>query len=409
MAPAIALAERGFIVDSALSDEFAQHEAVFSADPVTAGYFLRDGTSFRTGDTLRQTDLASVLREIAADGSDGFYRGWVAAAIAERMNRGGGLITKQDLARYRPVWRDPVRFEFSKLTVYSMPPPSSGGVVLGQIFGLLEQFPIGSGDHDDIRYIHLLTECFKLAYADRSQYLGDPDFVYNPVELLLSPDYLRIRALAIDTNRARPATDIAPGLTDYESEATTHFSVVDSIGNCVSLTYTLNSGFGCKRVLDGLGFFLNNEMDDFSVKPGVPNIYGLIGGEANEIAPRKRMLSSMSPTIVFYNERPTMVVGSPGGSRIITKVAQTILNFFGFGMPLDSAINVPHFHHQWQPDLLYFESGAFNSGQLAKLDSLGHDTRQRPDFGNLQAIVIQPDGSFIGASDRRGNGWAEGF
>lgn len=409
MQPAIELARQGFAVDSALADLFDDYAEAFAKYAATAKYFLRAGHPLAGGDTLRQVDLAGVLERISREGRDGFYKGEVAERLALEMSRHGGLISHADLEAYEPVWREPVVFDHSRLEICSMSPPSSGGVVMGQIIGLLKYFPVADHGPSDPWYVHLLVECYRLAYADRSQYLGDPDQLYNPVELLLSADYLYDRSRRIDTTKATPSEQTRPGLEQRESESTTHFSVVDSLGNVVSLTYTLNSNFGCKQVVDGLGFFMNNEMDDFAIKPGEPNQFGLTGGTANAIAPGKRMLSSMSPTIVFYDNKPTMVVGSPGGSKIITTVVSTILNFFGFGMSLDSAINLPHYHHQWLPDILYYEQGAFDSTQLDALTAMGHKLRQRSDYGDLQVIVIQPDGTFIGASDRRGNGYTAGF
>lgn len=406
---AIELADSGFVVDSALAATFADYTDEFSGFQSTAHYFFKAGKTLNSGDTLVQTDLAHVLKTIATRGREGFYQGEVATKLAADMQKHGGLISERDLEQYRPIWRSPTRFDLSRLTVYSMPPPSSGGIIMSEILGILLTFDFTGMSPNDVHFIHLFIEACKLAYADRAKYLGDPDFVYNPEEMLLSPEYLYSRSLLIDTARATPSSEIQPGLERHESESTTHFCVVDSLGNIVSLTYTLNSNFGCKQVVDGLGFFMNNEMDDFSIKPGVPNLYGLVGGEANAISPGKRMLSSMSPTIVFYNDRPTLVIGTPGGSKIITSVAQSILNFFGFGMSVDSAINMPHFHHQWLPDKLYYEKGAFDSTQIKALTAMGHNLQERSEYGDLQAILIQPDGSFVGASDRRGNGYTAGF
>ncbi|MCK4858085.1 MAG: gamma-glutamyltransferase [candidate division Zixibacteria bacterium] len=409
MQPAIDLAESGFIVDSALAARFANYAESFAQFASTRKYFLQDGQPFTGGDTLIQADLARVLKLIAEKGKAGFYSGETAGRLATEMSKHGGLIDEFNLASYQAVWREPIQFDYSRLTIYSISPPSSGGVIMGEIFGILANFEISGRQPTDPWYIHLLTESCRLAYADRSVYLGDPDFAYNPTELLLSQDYLYTRSRQIDTTQALPSIRVGAGLEVKESESTTHYCVIDSAGNIVSLTYTINSNFGCKQVVNGLGFFMNNEMDDFSIKPGMPNQFGLIGGEANAIAPGKRMLSSMSPTIVFYNDRPTMIVGTPGGSKIITSVTATILNFFGFGMSLDSAINLPHYHHQWLPDKLYYEKGAFDTTQIRVLTDMGHNLQQRSDYGDLQVIVIQPDGSYVGASDRRGNGYAAGY
>lgn len=409
MKQAIALARDGFVVDSSLAANFASYTDDFVRYESTTRYFLRHGKPLLSGDTLVQTDLGRTLEQIADGGEEVFYRGAVAEKLVSEIAKDRGLIDLTDMSSYQPVWREPIKVDFSQLSIYSMPPPSSGGTIMGEIIGMLSYFQIAGRSPDDPVYTHLFVEACRLAYADRAAYLGDPDTWYNPTELLLSPEYLYARSREIDSNRTTPSIRVKPGLERNESEQTTHFCVIDSLGNVVSLTYTINSSFGCKQVVDGLGFFMNNEMDDFSVSPGTPNQFGLVGGEANAIAPRKRMLSSMAPTIVFYDDRPMMAVGSPGGSRIITVVTSTILNYFGFGMSLDSAINVPHYHHQWLPDLVYYEAGAFNSSQISALEMMGHNLRERSDWGDLQAIVIQPDRSFIGASDHRGNGYAGGF
>lgn len=409
MQPAIDLAMNGFAVDSSLSTLIADYADQLIHYPASAKYFLPGNRAPLPGDTLRQADLAIVLQHIAQAGHAGFYSGAVATRLVDDVKRHGGLIAMSDLAEYEAIWREPIKLEFAQLTVYSMSPPSSGGIVMGEIIGMLANFPIAGRDPGDPWYIHLFVEACRLAYSDRSAYLGDPDLWYNPDKLLLSPEYLYDRALQIDTAHATPSIRVKPGLEGWESENTTHFCVVDSMGNVVSLTYTLNSSFGCGRAVEGLGFLMNNEMDDFSVKPGVANQFGLIGGDANAIEPRKRMLSSMSPTIVFHQGRPMMAVGSPGGSKIITAVTSTILNYFGFGMSLDSAVNVPHYHHQWLPDLIYYETGAFSPSQIEALEAMGHNLRERSDWGDLQAIVIQPNGTFIGVSDHRGDGWAGGF
>lgn len=409
MAPAIELAQSGFLVDSALASLFADYDEAFANYNATVKYFTSAGQPCAAGDKLVQTDLARVLQHIAQAGAAGFYQGKVASVMAAEMQRHGGLITEQDLSEYQPVWRKPTRFDLSQLSVYSMPPPSSGGVIMSEILGMLLNFDFTGMTPQDTRFIHLFVECCKRAYADRAEYLGDPDFVYNPTEMLLAPEYLYARALEIDTLQATPSGEIEGGLERGESESTTHFCVADSLGNLVSLTYTLNSNFGCKQVVEGLGFFMNNEMDDFAIKPGVANQFGLVGGEANAIAPRKRMLSSMTPSIVFYDDKPALVVGTPGGSKIITSVAQTIINYFGFGLSADSSVNMPHIHHQWLPDKLYYETGGLNGTQIDALAAMGHNLQERSEYGDLQVIVVQPDGSFHGASDRRGNGYAAGF
>lgn len=325
------------------------------------------------------------------------------------MQRHGGLISRTDLADYRFVWREPIHIRFDSLDIYSMPPPSSGGVCVGQILKLLEPYEFSRYTPESVDYLHLFCEAARLAFADRSEHLGDPDFV--PVSTsLLDEEYLARRRKLIRPDQASPSEQTRPGhLPAGESHQTTHFSLCDGDGNMVAVTYTLNTAYGCKLTVDGAGFLLNNEMDDFSIKPGFPNVYGLVGGEANKIEPGKRMLSSMSPTLVLKDETPFMVLGSPGGSKIITVVAQAIINFARFGLSLPEAVAQPRFHHQWLPDVVYLEQDAFDINVIQGLLGRGHDVRERQPYGDLQAIFVDDDGLMTGACDPRGRGLVAGL
>ena len=333
LAPAIRLAEDGFEITNAMAVELNRLQAFFGKDPGAAAVFIRrDGRDWREGDRLIQEDLAETLMRIAEEGRDGFYRGAVADRIVRQMRQSKGIIGYEDLARYESTYRWPVTGTFENHTVVSMGPPSSGGVLLVQMLNMLEHFPLERLGWNRAPYIHVLTEVERRAYADRSQHLGDPDHWDVPVEKLISKAYARERYADISMDRATPSEDVRPGSSSsYESIETTHYSVVDGSGNAVSVTTTLNTGFGCGIVVQGAGFLLNNEMDDFSAKPGVPNFYGLVGSEANAIEPGKRMLSSMTPTIVLKNREPFLVLGSPGGSTIITTVLQIVLNVLVHG------------------------------------------------------------------------------
>jgi gamma-glutamyltranspeptidase/glutathione hydrolase len=372
-------------------------------------YVKKDG-QWEEGDTLVQSDLAETLKLIRDNGADGFYSGPTAVMIADEMIAGGGIITLDDLSDYRAVWRDPVKGRFGEYGIISMAPPSSGGIALLQLFGMIEEFPVGEWGFHSVPAIHLMVEAERRVYADRAEYLGDPDFVDIPVAGLTSKDYLTERMSMFDSEKATPSKDIGPGrLSTYESEETTHYSVVDREGNSVSATTTLNSSYGSGIVVSGAGFLLNNEMDDFSVKPGYPNIYGLVGGEANSVAPGKRMLSSMSPTIVEKNNNLYMVVGSPGGSTIITSVFQTILNVTAFGMTMKEAVDAPRFHHQWLPDEIAAEEDAFTPEVEAKLMEMGHTIRRRSSIGRVEGIRVTETGMLEGGADKRGDDSAAGF
>lgn len=325
------------------------------------------------------------------------------------MKKHGGLISADDLNSYRPVWREPVKFNFDDYAIYSMPPPSSGGICVGQILSILEPFELARFTSASPEYIHLFSEAARLAFADRAEHLGDPDYFDVPAGLLDSA-YLAKRRDRIKPGMASSSQETHAGSPlGPESDQTTHYSVADAEGNIVAVTYTLNSAYGSMLVVDGAGFLLNNEMDDFSIKPGVPNLYGLIGGEANKIEPGKRMLSSMSPTIVLQKDQPVLVLGSPGGSRIITVVAQAILNHLRFGMGAEELVRHSRFHHQWLPDLIYMEMGAYGIDTKQDLIRYGHNIKEGEPYSDLQLITFSSNGFMIPASDPRGGGTPGGF
>ncbi len=409
--PAIDLAERGFVVSPALSNDIRAAVDHLHPWPASRAAFLKpDGSVPAPGDTLVQRDLAATLRRVARHGVAGFYDGHSAALIEQEMLRHGGLITKQDLAAYRPIAREPVRGAYRGFEVHSMPPPSSGGVHIIQILNILEGYNLRDLGHNSVRAIHLIAEAAKRAYADRSEYLGDPAHYPVPAEGLTSKAYAaRIRdSIALDTRT--PSDRVSPGEPPgYESPQTTHYSVVDRLGNAVSNTYTLNFSFGSGIVVEGAGFLLNNEMDDFSAKPGVPNAYGLIGGEANAVAPGKRMLSSMSPTIVLRDGKPILVTGSPGGSRIITTTLQVIVNVIDHGMNLQEAVGALRVHHQWLPEELRTEQG-LSPATVEGLSGMGYTVVVRPPMGDAASIMVdQPTGVLHGAADPRRQGLAAGY
>ena len=407
--PAAQLAETGFLVDDYLAASLEKHRESLAGFEATAQMLLTGGDAPSAGDSLVLSDLASTLYAIAAEGPDGFYKGTVADKIVSCMQEHGGLISHDDLKDYKSVWRTPIAFQFDSLTVYSMPPPSSGGICIGQILSLLQPYDFATLSPMSVEYIHLFAEAARLSFADRSEHLGDPDF-YDVPKGLLAPPYLEHRADLIDKDQATPSQQISPGAPiSGESEQTTHYSVCDSAGNTVAITYTLNAAYGCKLVVEGAGFLLNNEMDDFSIKPGYPNLYGLIGGEANKIEPGKRMLSSMSPTLVFKDGQPFMVLGSPGGSKIITVVAQAIVNFTRFHLSLAETVAQARFHHQWLPDILYLEEGRFDINTIQGLIARGHNVKEQEPFSDLQAVYIAEDGLMTGTSDPRGRGSVGGL
>ncbi|MDJ6538601.1 gamma-glutamyltransferase [Salmonella enterica] len=400
--PAIKLAQEGFIVNDALADDLKTYGSeVLPHHENSKAIFWKDGEPLKKGDKLVQQDLANSLTMIAENGPDAFYKGDIARQIAQQMQQNGGLITTDDLAAYQAVERTPVSGEYRGYQIFSMPPPSSGGIHIVQILNILENFDMNKYGFGSADAIQIMAEAEKYAYADRSEYLGDPDFVNVPWQALTSKTYAKSIAGQIDINKAKPSSEIRPGkLAPYESDQTTHFSVVDKDGNAVAVTYTLNTTFGTGIVAGNTGILLNNQMDDFSAKPGVPNVYGLVGGEANAVGPKKRPLSSMSPTIVVKDGKTWLVTGSPGGSRIITTVLQMVVNTIDFGMNVAEATNAPRFHHQWLPDELWVEKG-FSPDTLKLLEQKGQKVALKEAMGSTQSIMVGPDGELYGASDPR--------
>ncbi|MCX6835505.1 MAG: gamma-glutamyltransferase, partial [candidate division Zixibacteria bacterium] len=386
------LADSGFIVDRPLAKMFAEYDSSLTEFEETRGAFLPNGALPRQGDRLIQPDLARTLYAIASGGPAGFYAGPTADSIVACMTKYGGLITRADLDGYHPVWRQPLHFTFDSLDVYSMPPPSSGGIIVGQILKLLEPYDFSQMTPSSPEFIHLFCEACRLAYADRSKHLGDPDFFHVPTTLLNS-NYLNERRKLIPRDHAGNSAEVQPGNPGkYESDATTHFSICDQAGNMVAITYTINEFFGSGLTVGGAGFLLNNEMDDFAIRPGYANTWGLVGDEANCVEANKRMLSSMSPTLVLRDKQPFLILGSAGGSKIITTVAQAIIDITRFGMTPQAAVAAPRFHHQWLPDSLYLEKKGFDAATIQKLLAYGHQVRERTPYGDLELIQIVPTG-----------------
>ena len=401
--PALDLARKGIVVNDALADDLGVYgKEVLLAHPNSKAIFFKsDGTPWQKGEKLVQRNLARSLELIARQGPDAFYKGEIADQIAAEMEQHGGLIGKADLANYRAIERKPVSGSYRGYEVFSMPPPSSGGIHIVQILNILENFDLAKMGFGSADAIQVMAEAEKYAYADRSEYLGDPEFVKVPTQALTSKAYAQSLASHIDMAKARPSAEIKPGkLAPYESDQTTHFSVVDKDGNAVAVTYTLNTNFGSGIVAGDSGILMNNQMDDFSAKPGTPNVYGLVGGEANAVQPYKRPLSSMSPTIVVKDGKTWLVTGSPGGSRIITTVLQMVVNSIDFGMNVAEATNAPRFHHQWLPDQLRVEKG-FSPDTLKLLSEKGQNVKVMPAMGSTQSIMLGPDGMRYGASDPR--------
>jgi gamma-glutamyltranspeptidase / glutathione hydrolase len=401
LAPAIELAEQGITVSADLSDSLQAAQERLQQWPSSTAVFYKDGgVPYEPGETLVQGDLAASLRLIAERGPGAFYGGPVAERIVAAVGRAGGHLTLDDLRSYEAVVREPVQGDYRGFAIVSMPPPSSGGVHIVQILNTLEGFPIGFLGHNGAETVHLMAEAMKLAYADRSEYLGDPDFVDVPVAALTSDAYAAHLRSRISRGRARPAAELTPGdLAPYESAETTHFSIVDAAGNAVANTYTINFSYGTGLVAEGTGILLNDELDDFSAKPGAPNAYGLIGGDANAIAPGKRPLSSMSPTIVLADGAPFLITGSPGGPRIITTTLQIIMNVIDHGMNIAEATYAPRVHHQWLPDELRIEEG-LSPDTIRLLEQKGHDVVVSDAMGSTQSIMVTPGGLF-GSSDPR--------
>ncbi len=401
VAPAAGLAEEGFRVSAAEAERLNRYQEDFRTYSTLDGNaFIRDRWS--EGDRLQQPDLARTLRLVQVRGRDGFYRGATATAIIAEMQRGGGLITHEDLERYEAAWRRPVEGWYKNYKVISMPPPSSGGIALLQLLEMTEPYPLREWGFHAPQTIHLMAEAERRVYADRARHLGDSDFYDVPQQRLVDSLYLRERMADYRPARATASDSIFAGDVQLlETFETTHTSIVDGAGNAVSVTTTLNSNYGCKVLVGGAGFFLNNEMDDFSAKPGVPNQFGLIGAEANAIEPEKRMLSSMTPTIVERDGRLFLVLGAPGGSTIITAVYQVILNVVEFGMDLEAAVNAGRFHHQWLPNHITVEAGALDSATVAALRAMGHEFQAIERMAVVKAIHVREDGSLHGVREPR--------
>ncbi|MBS1604384.1 MAG: gamma-glutamyltransferase [Bacteroidetes bacterium] len=405
--PAIDLAENGFAITAAEARSLNLSQPEFKKYNTAPTVFIKE-TAWKAGDTLIQKDLAATLRLIRDQGAKGFYDGRTAQLILEEMQRGQGIITAADLRGYTAKERTPSTFPYRKYTVVTMPLPSSGGVVLQQMLKMAENYPLKAYGYGSVKAVHLMTEIERLAYADRAQYLGDKDYYSVPVATLTGRAYLKKRMADIPAGKAGNSKDIRAGVISPASEETTHLNVMDKEGNAVSITTTLNGGYGSKVVVGGAGFFLNNEMDDFSIKPGVPNMYGAVGTDANAIAPGKRMLSSMTPSLVLDKGKVYLVVGTPGGTTITTSVFQTIVDVLDFGLSPEDAVNKPKFHHQWLPDVLYVES-AFPAATRDSLTSMGYTIAPRGSIGRTELIRVTPDHQLQAVGDSRGDDTADGY
>ena len=407
--PAIDLAEQGFHLTERQAKNLNSAQESFIKYNTKKPVFVRD-SAWKEGDLLIQPDLAQTLIRIRDQGRDGFYAGKTADLIVAEMQAGHGIITHQDLQDYHAQWRDALVGDYRGYQVITMPPSSSGGVALLQLLESVETFPLADYGFHSTEAVHVMAEAERRVYADRAEHLGDMDFYPVPIEGMIDPAYNQARMKDFDPAHATPSDAISAGTpAAKESEQTTHFSVVDKDGNAVSVTTTINGGYGCKTVVSGAGFLLNNEMDDFSSKPGVPNMFGLVGGEANAIQPGKRMLSSMTPSIVAKDGKLFMVVGSPGGSTIITSVFQMIVDVIDFGMTMDASVQSSRFHHQWKPDFIFLEPDSLPAATMQGLRAMGYELNIRGNIGRVDAILRQPDGTLVGAADTRGDDHAEGY
>ncbi|MGV3656464.1 MAG: gamma-glutamyltransferase [Chitinophagaceae bacterium] len=404
--PAIDLAEKGFAISASEARSLNNIQADLKKYNTVMPVFVKT-TAWKEGDTLVQTELAQTLKRIQKEGAAGFYEGETARLIVEEMKRGGSIITEKDLKAYRAIWRTPHTFIYKNYKVVSMPPPSSGGILLHQMLKMVEDKPLSSWGFLAPQSVQVMVEAERRAYADRAQYIGDPDFYTVPTVTITSDAYLQNRMKDFVPGVAGSSQNISWGNLK-ESEETTHISIIDAQGNAVAVTTTLNNSYGSKTVVGGAGFLLNDEMDDFSAKPGVPNMYGAIGGDANAIAPGKRMLSSMTPTLVLQNNKPFLVIGTPGGTTIPTSVFQTIVNVIDFSMSTEDAVNKPKFHHQWLPDLIDIER-TFPAATREALQKMGYQLRERGAIGRTEVIKVLPDGKFEGIADTRGDDSAAGF
>ena len=407
--PVILLAKNGFKITEKQAAQLNNYSAVIKKTNKENSLYTK---KFKPGDVFVNKALAATLQEISNKGRSAFYQGDIAKTLVRFLQKNGGIISLKDLENYQAIWREPIIFNYKDLRIISMSPPSSGGICLAQILKTTANFPIASYGHNTTKTTQVLVEAQRRAYADRSHYLGDPDFIDIPVDSLLSDAYLKKRMESFSFQGATPSHQIKQGnLLAPESKETTHYSIVDSYGNAIAVTTTLNASFGSKLYSKELGFFLNNEMDDFSAKPGAPNLFGLIGADANAIAPQKRMLSSMTPTLIERDNKLWMTLGTPGGSTIITSVLQTILNVYEFNMSMQQAVDAPRFHHQWLPDVVRVEATSFDTKTIKSLESKGYvvDYKNPSIIGKVDAILVLPDGSFEAGADKRGDDTAVGF
>ncbi len=410
IAPAIKLAEEGFQLNADLANQFQNNLSTFQQYPASLQKFSNKGQAYVNGDLWQQPELAATLKLISANGRDGFYKGPVADNLVASMQANGGLITHEDLANYEPVWREPIHGNYRGYDVWSMPAPSSGGILLVQMLNMLEPYDLNELGWGSTETVHLMIEAQRRAYADRAEHLGDPDFYNVPTAMLTSKEYAQQRFSDFNPDAASSSEDIGAGSWPQESMQTTHYSIIDAKGNSVAVTTTLNASYGNKFVVPGAGFLLNNEMDDFSSKPNTANGFGLIGGVANEIQPSKRMLSSMTPTIITYEDKIFLVTGSPGGSTIINTVLQVVVNAIDHRMNIEDAVTSPRFHHQWQPDIVRYEVGAMTDQVVDELNSMGHKglSRSRFSLGDANSIMLI-ENTLEGVSDPRNEGGVAGF
>jgi gamma-glutamyltranspeptidase/glutathione hydrolase len=409
--PSIDLARHGVILTEKEARGLNRNRTDFLRFNPGSAYMVKaDSSLWAPGELFIQQDLANTLERILVKKARGFYEGETANLLVNEMERQGGIITHEDLKSYRAIWRKPLVSQYKQYSIIGMPPPSSGGLAIGQLFNMLTSFPLSTWGVKSDSTIQLMIEAERRVYADRAKWLGDPDFVKVPVKNLLDETYLLKRMNSMRFDQATKSSDVSAGdFPGYESPETTHYSIVDHAGNAVSITTTLNNSYGSKVFVGGAGFLLNDEMDDFSAKSGVPNLYGLIGTKANEIQPRKRMLSSMTPTIITEGDKLKMVVGTPGGSTIITSVFQVMLNSLVFGMNMQAAVEYPRFHHQWLPDSTRYEANRFNEAQIARLQSKGYALTPSGNIGLVEGILVLPDGKYQGGADSRGDDTALGY